>query len=598
MEPTVAILTIEKLEAEPIHFVSLELDQCFYDHHRVKIVLDLKQMGENVLESPMQKTSLINEKIQIDIQTGDDAANAYGFIGVITDVEIDLDAGDHGLLYIYAASPTIELERGKVFQSFSETSLKNIFNEVTQSLRYLNLTNKPKFSGDVKFSMQYKETDFQYLKRIAWMYGENLFFSGDSLVFGSFDEKETAKVTYDKELTEVKIGTRLVANTLQQYYHDINNEKMAFEYPLSEEGTFAGEAAAQSDKLNLAKKPDMPMDIPTFTGNTLQYVTEMRKKRGLTSMYIVSGKTKLYKVRIGGLLEVDFHEKMKVTEGLGTLRVIRVKHIFDERGHYYNEFSAVSSKHGVIPCSDVEIPVAQAIPGIVVDNVDPDGHGKIQVKFDFENKACDFWIPIMTPQGGGNANIGEERNVGFIFIPEIDDKIIISFFDGNPELPFTLGSMFHGANAGGQGGGKGNHSKSIRDKSGSDIVFDDKKGSITIKDKNGTDSTIVLDGEGNISITASKSISLTSGNANITLESAGDGTITISAKTISSDAKETFDVQSGKVISLDSKQTFSASAKKDATMSSSMEATVSGQTKTTVTATGQTIIDGAIVKLN
>jgi hypothetical protein len=54
MKPTIALLTIEKLNPRPIEFVSLEIDQCFNDHHRVKIVLDMERMGENVLSSPMQ----------------------------------------------------------------------------------------------------------------------------------------------------------------------------------------------------------------------------------------------------------------------------------------------------------------------------------------------------------------------------------------------------------------------------------------------------------------------------------------------------------------------------------------------------------------
>ncbi|GHS94654.1 hypothetical protein FACS1894207_3240 [Bacteroidia bacterium] len=523
MKQTIAILTIEKLNPKPIGFVSLEMEQMFNDHHRIKIVLDMEQMGETVLSSPMQRTSLINEKIQIDIQEGDDAGNAYGFIGLITDVQIELDKGDHGWMHIYAASPTVELERGKMLQTYSETYLSSIVGEVTKGLLNLKMTNQPKYANPIKFSMQYKETDWQYLKRLAWMYGEKFFFSGDSLVFGEHRTLPTVKLTYDLDLKEVRICTKLIANTFQQYYHTIDNEKSPYEHPLSEAGTFAGSANAQAAKLNMSKKPDMPLDVPVFDEGGLQEITKMRKERNYTDMYHVTGRTKVYRVRIGGLLEVNFHGKIKVDDNLGTLRVIRVRHVFSEKGEYYNEFDAVPEKFNRIPFPDIDIPVAHAIPAIVIANEDPDGLGKVQVRFDFEDKFCEYYMPIMMPEAGG------PQNRGYIFVPEVNDKVLVSFFEGNPEFPFVMGSMFHGKNGKGIGGGAGNHIKSMRDKSGSEVVLNDKDGSATIKDKAGSDSSIKLDGSKNITIDADSSITINIGKGQCIFKMDKSGVATIDA---------------------------------------------------------------------
>jgi hypothetical protein len=186
MDQTKATVIIEKLDSKPLEFVRLELEQCFYDHHRLKIILDLKQMGENVLASPMQKTSLVNEKVIIDIWDEGGKATPYTFSGLITDVQIELDKGDHGLMYICAASPTIELERGRMMQTFSDTSLTQIIDEVATDAHF-SIVKKPKYTADIKFSMQYKETDFQYLKRLAWMYGEKFVYLGEDLVFGEYN---------------------------------------------------------------------------------------------------------------------------------------------------------------------------------------------------------------------------------------------------------------------------------------------------------------------------------------------------------------------------------------------------------------------------
>ncbi|MDR3340762.1 MAG: phage baseplate assembly protein V [Candidatus Symbiothrix sp.] len=514
MNQTKALLTILKLGAKPVEFVYLELDQCFMDHHRVKILLDLKQFGEDIFASPMQKTSLVNEKVIIDIQEGEDMVNAYTFSGIITDIQIELDKGNHGLMYVYAASPTIQLERGRMMQTFSDTYLSLIAEEVTKGLCFETL-RKPKFDSMIKFSMQYKETDFQYLKRLAYMYGEKLFYSGEYLVFGEHKELPVVKVTYDLDLSEVKFETRLIANTFQQYYLDEKNKKSPYEHPLSKPGTFAGAAGAKSSELNIMRKPDLPMDVPVFDDDSLKALTQARKERAFTDMFHVTGQTKLYKVRIGGLLEINFHNKMKVEDRPGRLRVVRVKHVFDELGKYHNEFDAVPEEFGRIPYPEMDFPVAHAIPATVVANEDPDGLGKVQVKFDFDVTDCDYWMPLATLTAGSPV-----ENRGFVFVPELYDKVLVSFFEGNPEFPFIMGSMFHGKNGVNQGGGKGNHIKTILTRSGHTIEFNDNEQGnwgITVKDKN--DNCIHFDTNGkSIRISAPEKISIVSKDIEIIAE--------------------------------------------------------------------------------
>jgi uncharacterized protein involved in type VI secretion and phage assembly len=207
------------------------------------------------------------------------------------------------------------------------------------------------------------------------------------------------------------------------------------------------------------------------------------------------------------------------------MRVIRVKHVFDANERYYNEFDAVSVAFGRIPCPDIDIPPASALPARVVANEDPDGLGKVQVKFDFDEHDCRYWLPMMMPEAGG------PENRGYIFVPEVDDKVLVSFFNGNPEFPFVMGSMFHGKNGKGIGGGAGNHIKSMRDKAGSEVVLNTQDGSTTVKDKNGSDSTIKLDGSKNISVKAGKTANVNVGESQSVLKMDKDGIICLTANT-------------------------------------------------------------------
>jgi uncharacterized protein involved in type VI secretion and phage assembly len=131
---------------------------------------------------------------------------------------------------------------------------------------------------------------------------------------------------------------------------------------------------------------------------------------------------------------------------------------------------------------------------------------------------------MMMPEAGG------PENRGYIFVPEVDDKVLVSFFDGNPEFPFIMGSMFHGKNGKGIGGGAGNHIKSMRDKSGSEVVLNTQDGSATIKDKNGSDSKMTFDGGKKIRIEADDEITIDIGKGQTILKMNKDGIATIDAK--------------------------------------------------------------------
>jgi uncharacterized protein involved in type VI secretion and phage assembly len=176
-------------------------------------------------------------------------------------------------------------------------------------------------------------------------------------------------------------------------------------------------------------------------------------------------------------------------------------------------------------------------------------------------------------------------------VPEKNDKVLVSFFEGNPEFPFIMGSMFHGKNGKGIGGGAGNHTKSMRDKSGSEVVLNDKDGSVKLFSKSG-DSTVFLDGKGNVSITTPKTVTINALDINLNAgnsinlkakpqeEGGGEGTIDITAeKTIVVTAEtDIINITADKTLSLESKN-------EDVTLKGSTEISLNA-TDISITGTG------------
>lgn len=458
-------------------------------------------MGEHVLSKPMERIALINETFQICVQTIDDKENitdAYDFLGTITDVQVELDAGQHGWMYITGASESIELERGKFLRTHSDKTLKDIVNRVIEDKLYVLVTNDPEYTTKIPFSMQYFETDYQYLKRLAWMYGEKFYFNGNNLVFGKINKEYTTKLTYNKDLIEVKLNSRLIPNKFKQYYHTLQEIQSDAIIDITDSTTFTGISGIQSNQLNQREHyPNVPIATPVYDPDSMTTLTKIRKESTMNQMFVVTGRTNMYKVTIGELLEVDFGDEITVDASVGTLRVTRVLHVFDQNKRYYNEFEACQNIYDYFPYENTEIPIAQTLPATVMNNQDPEGLGRVQLKFDFEKELCQHWFRCATPDGGGNKNIGKEKNRGMIFVPELGDRIFLGFMEGNPDKPFVAGSFFHGNNASKLGGGKGNHVRAISDKANNTIQWNSAAG-ITITDRVG--STVHLDGSGNITI--------------------------------------------------------------------------------------------------
>ena len=146
------------------------------------------------------------------------------------------------------------------------------------------------------------------------------------------------------------------------------------------------------------------------------------------------------------------------------------------------------------------------IEGIVVDNKDPEGIGRILVQFPWlPNETKSAWARLATPMAG--------KEMGLVIYPEKDDEVLIDFVNGNVNTPVILGSLYNGKekppfdNADGE-----NNIRTFVSRSGHVIEIDDKSGSekITITDKSGgliiemdsSSETITVTSSGDINIKA------------------------------------------------------------------------------------------------
>lgn len=190
------------------------------------------------------------------------------------------------------------------------------------------------------------------------------------------------------------------------------------------------------------------------------------------------------------------------------------------------------------------------VTGIVTNNKDEEGLGRIKVKFPWlsEENETD-WAKVMTFMAG------KER--GGFFLPEVGDEVLVAFEHGDINYPYVIGALWNNEDNPPETNSDGkNNIRKIRSRSGHEIVFNDddtsKQEKIEIHTKGGH--KILLDdsaGQEKIKIidkTGSNKMTIDSVQNSINIESAMQ--LKIKAQVIEIEAGTTMTIKAGAVLNI------------------------------------------------
>lgn len=154
------------------------------------------------------------------------------------------------------------------------------------------------------------------------------------------------------------------------------------------------------------------------------------------------------------------------------------------------------------------------VVGVVTNNQDPDGLGRVRLRFPWLNDAEEsHWARIAAPMAGNKR--------GFYCLPEVDDEVLVGFEHGDLRLPYVLGALWNGKDAPPADNGDGkNNCRLIQSRSGHVIRLNDEDGKETIEiiDKSGNNSLIIDTAAKTITIQSDQDIALVASNGKISLE--------------------------------------------------------------------------------
>lgn len=483
----------------------------------------------------LETDSIERESLKAETDTIAD----INFKGVILSASGSRSSTEY-VINVQAYSWDALLSDNQTCKSFEDKTLNDIINDVIDDYSdHLYSEVDSRFTDTIPYCVQYNETNYQFLQRLARRYGEWLYNDGERIVFGNLPEGESVKLAYpsqDIPSYNVDLNMQHVAfNHVASSYNSYDaNQKEGVEEMQKEYNTLSEQVFQASQ--NCYVKPTLQnLHSGGFANSdgreTILNVSTKTQARGQKAgMLTYSGNTYCSKLKIGStLLIVDNYitnsasnEKSKVNQD--EILITELVHYFSADETYSNHFVGIPSACDFPPYSNSDVyPIAQSCRAKVRDNEDPNNLGRVRVQFDWQAQLDDGmmtpWLRMAQPYAGGGK--------GFSFIPEIGEEVMIDFEGGNAERPYVKGTLYNGV---GDPDGKwlpnnnsSNQIKAIRTRNGHTIEIHDEgsDGYIRIYDNEkenyiltfSTDEKLIkLESTGNIELFAKNDIIMHAGH--------------------------------------------------------------------------------------
>jgi len=552
-------------------------------HHQFEIAVSTEKIeGKNSLTID-NSIENIGQYAEISIAC---ATGNFQFKGLITSIRIDRTYTGSSLIILSGHSPTYMLEDGVGTKSYEEKTLATIANEIlgTYPANILNPRVSPQYSTPIPYVVRYKETNYQFLSRLAAIYGEWFYYDGESIVFGKLPNPKSITLTLGKDLQSFDYGVQMRPSKFKyQFYNYQENRTLETASTSFKPGWLdnygkkvldAADSVFPNEPVNTTLQ-DAPKDA------LIKHLAEVKKSSILSDITSFKGQSSHAGIMVGGRIQAKGVNKIgneNVSSMIGNFRVTSVTHYLDANKDYHNTFEAIPMTVTAPPMKKKTTSPIYQNPSssmyknstpLTDQNPSPSMYKNSTSPMDqnpspaiYQNTASPNFAPMdgheesttivgpkvavvmenNDPDGLGRVRVQfkyeEEDKMtpwirqitnyagldrGVYFVPEIGDEVYINFEDGNIDRPFMLGAVYSPEIAP-EFFDPDNNIKSIKTRSGHTIRFSDEEEaeSITITDKN--DNHIIINtAEDTINIKAAADINVEAGG-NMNFKAGGNVT--------------------------------------------------------------------------
>lgn len=446
------------------HIENLSLYQSLLTHNSLHFTMHRKEPEEDVQDTTFAVCGhLIGKDVVLSADTehietlslsaGGDKTAEIEFKGVIVSASGSRSNSEYNI-DVEARSWDVLLEDDPSCKSFEDKTLNEIVEDVIDGYGFATAIDS-RFTDTIPYCVQYNETNFQFLQRLARRYGEWLYNDGTQLVFGNVIKQDSVQLAYpskDIPSYSVELKMRPVAfNHVASSYHSYDSTQKDGISEMSVSYGELSDKAFDASQSNYTKQTFQNLHSGGYSEEDsrdpiLAVSTKTQALCERAGMLIYSGNTYCSKMKLGGVLIITdnyitdpiLNTKSDVDQD--EILITELSHFFSDDFIYSNHFAGIPSGSEYPPYSNSEVyPIATSCRAKVVNNEDPQDLGRVRVQFDWQAQVDSSmitpWLRIAQPYAGGDK--------GFSFIPEVGEEVMVDFEGGNAERPYVKGTLYN-----------------------------------------------------------------------------------------------------------------------------------------------------------
>jgi type VI secretion system secreted protein VgrG len=514
--PAECLIRIEDKELR-YSIYSFELIQRIDHHHLLKVELrplsDKPSSQSDFIDSG-EITPFLGKPVSVTLTPAGglvDPGLALKFLGLVDQTQMRNNVGEINQILLTAKSPTCLMDTAAKNRLYNEKSLNEIISGILSQYPIDQGTMDIPSSIKYKFCVQYGETDYQFIKRLAEQEGLWAYYDGTRFCMASRQGSETVKLTWRDNLATFALSLgcrqqlfeRKVYNYEEKRTYSQNTKSVSCDSNPS--GIFKIPLDASESMLPGSGVLDFPKQVDDQ--KMLDDYLSVKKSESREKLVSGSGESSVPALSAGIKVEI----KNMIRELEGQYLVTEVIHHLDHSGNYHNRFECVPVDLAYPRKTKVRSPIEGLHSAVVTANDDPDHLGRVKVKFQWNKEGEESpWIRVLT------AHAGKDR--GVFCLPEVGDEVLVSFDQDYPESPIVLGSLYNKVDAPrGDVKNPENEVKAFITKSGNQVIVTDTKdkeeilintpeGKNSVSLKMGNPPQISVHSEGKISLDAEEII--------------------------------------------------------------------------------------------
>jgi phage protein D/FlaG/FlaF family flagellin (archaellin) len=363
--------------------------------------------------------------------------------GEITAIEVDFTSKSESHIYIRGYDKSHRLHRGCYNRSFLKMTDSEVVQKIAQEV---GLKPDCKDTGEARdYIFQENQTNMEFLRELSARNGFELFIQDGTLYFREPKSQGSLDLEWLKDINafNVRVSSAQQVKSVEVRGWDYKEKKAIVETANTEEVVTEvsqnGKGSESATKFQNLPAPKMIVtNQPVFSPEEAKTIAQSCcNELGAEFIYAdakadTNGNPKIRPGRVVNLKDMGKYD--------GKYYITETRHIYQNKV-YSTHFSVRGLRDGSLlstltPKTPLR-PGQNLLVGIVTNNNDPEGWGRVKVK-----------LPSLTEDHESNwarvVSIGAGPERGWDCLPEIDDEVLVGFEHGNVHRPYVIGSVWNG----------------------------------------------------------------------------------------------------------------------------------------------------------